>query len=217
MNASSSAETLIHFYSRHEERLNAISHGLGSLAALGGLVMLTITARSSGNTLRLGSVLIYGASLLAMYLASTFYHAARSDRWKLFFRKLDHCAIYLLIAGTYTPLMLLAVGGAKGWGVLIAVWTAAVLGIIVKCFTLRDYRGLSLYFYLLMGWLCVLCIHSLWLGMSGAGMACLIAGGVFYTAGVFFFISERPYFHAIWHVFVLAGTTSHFLTIWELV
>lgn len=216
MNAPNSAEALIHFYSRHEERLNAISHGLGGLAALGGIFILAISARSSG-AMMLGSVLIYGATLLTMYLASTFYHAARSDRWKIFFRKLDHCAIYLLIAGTYTPLMLLAVGGTKGWSVLIAVWTAAVLGIIVKCFTLKDYRGLSLYFYLLMGWLCVLCIHPLWLGMSAAGMACLIAGGVFYTAGVFFFISERPYFHAIWHLFVLAGTTSHFLSIWELV
>ena len=209
------AEGLIHFYSPGEELANAITHGFGALVVFGGVVSLSIAACASGP-LRLTSVLIYGVSLLAMYLASTLYHAARNDRVKLFFRRMDYCAIYLLIAGTYTPLMLLAVGGAWGWGILIAVWTLAGIGIAVKCFTMRECGGLSLYLYLVMGWLCMLCIRSLFVALPTMGLLCLIAGGVFYTAGVYFFRQERPFAHTIWHFFVLAGSTLHFCAVWEL-
>lgn len=215
MSETPAAETLINFYSPREELLNTISHGLGAVAVLTGIVILGMAAHASG-TLMLISVLIYSFSLLTMYVSSTIYHAAKDDRMKLFFRRLDYCSIYLLIAGTYTPLMLSAVGGAWGWGILIAVWALAGIGIVIKCFSMKEYGGLSLYLHLIMGWLCVLCIRSLFSGLTTAGLICLIAGGLFYMAGIVFFLDERPYRHAIWHLFVLAGTTSHFFTVWEL-
>lgn len=215
MSRTPSEETLINFYSPREELINTITHGLGTVVVLTGIVLLGMSAHASG-TLMLISVMIYGFSLLTMYVASTLYHAATNDRAKLFFRRLDYCSIYLLIAGTYTPLMLFAVGGAWGWGILIAVWTLAGIGIIIKCFTMKECGGLSLYLHLLMGWLCLLCIRSLFSGLTTLGLICMIAGGVFYMAGILFFLDERPYRHAIWHLFVLAGTSSHFITVWEL-
>ncbi len=215
MSGTPSEETLINFYSPREELVNTVTHGFGAVVVLTGIVLLGMSAHASG-TLMLISVMIYGFSLLSMYVASTLYHAATNDRAKLFFRRLDYCSIYLLIAGTYTPLMLLAVGGAWGWGILIAVWMLAGIGIAIKCFTMKECGGLSLYLHLLMGWLCLLCIRSLFSGLTTLGLVCMIAGGVFYMAGILFFLDERPYRHTIWHLFVLAGTSSHFITVWEL-
>jgi len=215
MRKPEAAEAVIHFYTPQEEFLNAVTHGFGSLAVIAGVIALIIFAGSAG-TPAISAVSIYGFTLLAMYLSSTLYHAVTNDRWKLFFRRLDYCSIYLLIAGTYTPLMLLAVGGAWGRGILIAVWSLAAIGITIKCFTMKECGGLSLYLYLIMGWLCLLCIRTLFCGMSTPAIALLITGGAFYTAGIFFFTSNRPYRHAVWHFFVLGGTISHFLMVWLL-
>ncbi len=215
MNSTELSDTQINFYSLREEFWNALTHGFGGLAVLIGMIFLGWSAYGSGLKIFI-PVLIYGCSLFALYMASTFYHAVSNARWKLFFRRMDYCAIYLLIAGTYTPLMLFAVGGPWGLGILIAVWCLAGIGITVKCLTMKECGGLSLYLYLIMGWLCVLCIRSLFLGLSTPGMSYLVAGGVFYSAGIFFFLSERPYFHSIWHLFVLLGTSCHFLMVGEL-
>ncbi len=215
MRKPAAAEAVIHFYTPQEEFLNAVTHGFGSLAVIAGVIALIIFASSAGAS-TISAVSIYGFTLLAMYLSSTLYHAATDDRWKLFFRRLDYCSIYLLIAGTYTPLMLLTVGGAWGWGILIAVWSLAAIGITVKCFTMKECGGLSLYLYLIMGWLCILCIRTLFSSMNTPAIIFLLAGGAFYTAGIFFFVKEKNYFHLIWHFFVLGGTISHFLMVWAL-
>ncbi len=215
MSQSSAVEAIGHFYSPREELVNAVTHGAGAVAVVAGMVLLGVSVSGSG-WLTLAAVAVYSVSLLAMYLASTLYHAVSDLEWKAFFRRMDHCAIYLLIAGTYTPLMLLAVGGAWGLGILIAVWALAGIGIAMKCLTMKKCGGLSLCLYLTMGWLCMLCVRPLFLGMSTPGLVFLIAGGVFYTAGVLFYVNKRPYFHAVWHFFVLTGSTLHFLTVWTL-
>lgn len=209
---SSADKQLIHFYTRREEVANAITHGVGILAALAAIPILCVSAREQG-ALSITSVLIYAATLLAMYLFSTVYHILRDDRWKLFFRRLDYCSIYLLIAGTYTPLLILTVGGKLGWGTLIALWCIALFGIAVKCFTMKECGGLSLYLYLTMGWGGIVCMKSLWTGMTPVGIFCMFSGGLAYTLGIIFFLNERQYSHTLWHLFVLAGTILHFLMV----
>lgn len=151
-----------------------------------------------------------------MYLASSLYHAAANERQKRLLRRADHCSIYLLIAGTYTPLMLLAVGGNWGRWMLIAVWLLALIGIAVKCFSVTKFKKISLVLYLIMGWLCLLCIRQIFAGLSTPAIVLLITGGVFYTVGILFYINHRPYAHAVWHLFVLGGTISHFFMVWLL-
>ncbi len=209
------AEVLLKHYSRGEERANALTHAVGALIAASGLVGLGILAGRTG-WLALTATTIYGGTLLAMYLSSTIYHAVRDERWKLFFRRLDHCAIYLLIAGTYTPLMLLAVGGWKGWTRLSITWALAVTGISVNCVSMKRFHGVSLALYLCMGWLCVLVIRTLIASMTTAGFAFLIAGGLFYTFGVIFYLIKRPYSHMVWHLFVMGGSIMHFLMVIQL-
>ncbi len=207
-----SAEPVINFYSRREEIANTITHGLGILIALAAIPILCVSACDSGVRSLL-TVLTYGITLLAMYLFSTIYHGVCNQRWKRFFRRLDYCAIYLLIAGTYTPLLLLTVGGKLGWGVLIGLWSLAAIGIALKCITMKNCGGLSLYLYLTMGWCGIFCMRSLWTGLSSTGVFCMFAGGLAYTVGIIFFLSNRPYSHTLWHLFVLAGTLFHFLMV----
>jgi len=199
-------------YSSSEEFLNIISHALGGVAVIAGIVPMMILAVNKG-ALASWAIGIYGITLLAMYLASSLYHAATDERWRLRLRRADHCSIYLLIAGTYTPLMLLAVGGNWGKWILIAVWSLALIGIAVKCFTVTKFKKLSIALYLLMGWLCLICIGRIFKSLSTPGLVLLITGGVLYTAGVLFYLNRRQYSHAVWHLFVLGGTISHFFMV----
>ncbi len=208
----SSKSSAARFYSPREEAVNTLIHGSGIAIALGGVLALLVIAPWS-SFLEVFALLVYGASLLLMYTASTIYHGTRHAGRKALFRKFDHCAIFLLIAGTYTPLMLLAVKTGLGYVVLGIIWFLAVGGIVMKCFTLRSFYGLSVILYGVMGWLCMCCIGSLYHGMTPPAFVFLIGGGVFYTLGIVFYLIERPYFHAVWHVFVIIGSSLHFLTI----
>ncbi|WP_217705015.1 hemolysin III family protein [Victivallis sp. Marseille-Q1083] len=205
-------EVISNFYSPNEEIANTITHAVGLFAGIGGLIALFVAALPA-KPLTMTVFLIYGLSLLSMYLASTAYHAVRNDRVKLCCRRLDHCSIYLLIAGTYTPLLMLAVGGGSGLALLIVMWSIAAVGIVVKCFTLENCYGLSVLLYLAMGWLSLIVIRSLIVGLSTTGLALLVAGGLVYTFGIIFFLSNRPYSHTVWHLFVLCGSSLHFLMI----
>lgn len=215
MLTNNGTEVLLNFYTRKEERANALTHAAGALATVAGLVVLAVLAGRAG-WLALTAAMIYGVTLLSMYLASTVYHAVRNDRVKMFCRRLDHCAIYLLIAGTYTPLMLLAVGGWKGWTMLSVTWGLAVAGIAVKCVSMKSFYGLSLMLYLCMGWMCVLVIRTLIAEMTMAGFAFLVAGGLLYSFGVIFYLINRPYSHTVWHLFVMGGSAMHYLMVTQL-
>ncbi|MDD3154390.1 MAG: hemolysin III family protein [Victivallaceae bacterium] len=205
-------ERVINFYSRREEVANAVTHGLGVCAALAAIPILCVSAHGLGARTVI-SVLIYAVTLLAMYSFSTAYHISCDNRWKLFLRRLDYCAIYLLIAGTYTPLLGLTVGGKLGWGILAGIWGIAAFGIVVKCFTMKEFGGLSLYLYIAMGWGGIACIKALWTGMTPAGISCMFAGGLAYMIGIIFFLKERQYSHTLWHLFVMLGTILHFIMV----
>ena len=197
-----------------EERANAVTHALGALASIaGGAVIVTFAARSS-DPWNLAGTLVYTITLVMLYSASALYHAARRERRKARLRVLDHCAIYLLIAGTYTPFMLGALRGGWGLTLLAAVWVMAVLGVVYKLFLLGRFPRLSTAMYLAMGWLAVLTLPGLLRELPLQTVLWLVAGGLAYTVGTIFFHSRRiPYAHAIWHGFVLLGSVCHFVAI----
>ena len=201
-------------YSRAEERANVLTHGLGAVAALAGGVVLVVLAAIHGDGWQLAGAITFGTSLLALYLASTLYHAAPSPAARARLKVLDHCAIYLLIAGTYTPFTLVGLRGPWGWGLFAAIWGLALAGVVFKLFFTGRFRVLSTSIYVGMGWLVLLAIKPLMGALSGWELGWLLAGGVFYTAGTVFY--HRPsmrYSHAVWHLFVLAGSVSHFLAV----
>jgi hemolysin III len=203
-------------YSRPEELAHALTAGLGIIACAIALPWLAYV--SFGDTARLIAALVFGGSALAMFVTSVIYHWESDPGRKLTFRKLDHAAIYLLIAGTYTPVALLAVRGVGGWLLFAGVWTMAVLGIVAKTTVGFRFPRLSTFLYLAMGWLAVLVIEPLAAGMSRAELTWLIAGGVVYTAGVPFYVwKTRRYTHALWHLFVLGGVACHFVAVLSLV
>ncbi|WP_236025216.1 PAQR family membrane homeostasis protein TrhA [Arenibaculum pallidiluteum] len=198
-----------------EELANAVTHGLGAALSIVGLVLLLAAASLQSSPGRVAALVVYGATLVLLYLASTLYHATRDDGRKRFFRLCDHAAIFLLIAGTYTPYALIALDDATGWALFAAVWTIAILGIAFKVVCLDRYEGLSLALYLGMGWLGILALSPLLDRLHQDGLVLLALGGVAYTGGVVFFLWERlPYGHAVWHLFVLAGSAFHFLSIY---
>lgn len=204
-------------YSRGEELFNSISHGIGAGLALIGLVSLVIWSASHGEAVDVFSFSIYGLSLVLLYLASTLYHSLRSPRWKLVLRKFDHAAIYVLIAGTYTPFLLASLRGAWAWSLLGLIWGLALLGVAFKTLFIQRFERLATLGYVLMGWLGVLFGKQVLAGLPQAGMIWLAAGGVIYTVGVIFYAVRRiPYNHAIWHLFVLGGSLCHFAAVWSL-
>lgn len=196
------------------ERFNSISHLVGAALALIGTAVLLSLAGTSGGAIRLVSFSVYGVSLFLLYLSSTLYHSLRG-RAKALFRVLDHHAIYLLIAGTYTPFSLVALGGATGWWLFGAVWGLALLGIFTD--TLRGRGGglLSVIIYLSMGWLVLLVLEPILAALPPGGFRLLLAGGLLYTIGVLFYALENAWrwAHGIWHLFVLAGSCSHYFAI----
>jgi hemolysin III len=203
-------------YSRPEELAHALTAGLGILACAIAIPWLAWV--SFDDPWRLGAALVFGASALAMFVTSVIYHWASRPELKVRLRKLDHAAIYLLIAGTYTPFTLIGMRGAWGWVLFGVAWTIAVLGIVAKTKVGFRYPRLSTLLYLGMGWMGMLAIKPLADGLSSAELGWLIAGGVFYTAGVPFYVwKSRRYTHAIWHLFVLGGVACHFAAVLSLV
>ena len=196
------------------ERFNGISHLVGaSLATLGAVLLVVIAARM-GDPWKIVSFSIYGAMLISLYVASTLYHSLRG-RAKAIWQKFDHCSIYLLIAGSYTPFALVSLRGAWGWTLLGAVWTLAVVGIVQEVVWARGARVSSLVIYLLMGWLALAVIAPLWVALTPSGFAWLAAGGLFYTVGIIFYLADQRirHGHGLWHLFVLGGSSCHFITV----
>jgi hemolysin III len=211
-----SALTTSQPYSRIEELAHALTAGLGIIACSIALPWLAWV--SFGDLARLVAGLVFGASALAMFVTSVIYHWERDPGRKVTFRKLDHAAIYLLIAGTYTPVALLALRGVSGWLLFAAVWTLAVLGIVAKTTLGFRFPRLSTLLYLAMGWICILVIRPLSTNLTPAELAWLIGGGLVYTAGVPFYVwKSRRFTHAIWHLFVLGGVACHFAAVISLV
>lgn len=198
-----------------EELANSISHGLGLLLAIAGLPLLVLDALRRGGGLPVLGAAVFGTSAILLYLASTLYHAIPHARAKALLRRLDHAAIYLLIAGTYTPIALGVLRGSGGWALLGVIWTLAVAGVIFKILAGARFRRLSTVLYVAMGWLALVAIGPLWRHMAPGGLAWLFAGGAAYTLGVVFYLLHEKlrYSHFTWHLFVLAGTGCHFLTV----
>jgi hemolysin III len=197
-----------------EERLNALTHGLGALLSWVGMYLLL--NKNSGKTpFATESIVIYSLSMILLFSASTAYHLLSHPGWKQRLRIADHISIYLLIAGTYTPVALITLVNGNGWLIFYTVWGIALAGTILKLFFTGKYEFLSLILYLLMGWLIVFDIQDLIRLTSTRGLALLAAGGAFYTLGIFFYAIRRiPYNHLIWHFFVLGGAISHWLYIY---
>ena len=197
-----------------EEIVNSVTHGLGLALSAGGLVVLVALAALRGTPRHVVSVSIYGATLVLLYAASTLYHAFRSPRVKRVFKVLDHSAIYLLIAGTYTPFTLVVLRGPWGWTLFGLVWGLAVAGIVFKTFFVDHFVIASTIVYVAMGWLVVIAIKPVMAMVPKGGLLWLLAGGLSYTIGVAFFAARRlPYGHAIWHLFVLGGSISHYFAV----
>jgi hemolysin III len=195
---------------RREELANAVTHGLGTVASVVGAAVLIVLAALSGDAWLIVGVSVFATSLIALYTASTLYHAARSPTLKARLKVLDHAAIYLLIAGTYTPFMLGALRGGWGWSMLGIVWGLAVAGIALKLVFTGRFKLLSTSAYVAMGWLVLVAIVPLARALDTATLVWLVAGGVAYTAGTPFYHSRRiPYAHSVWHLFVMAGSVCH--------
>ena len=196
------------------ERFNSISHLVGAALAVAGTAVLVVLAARLGDPWKIVSFSVYGAMLVVLYVFSTLYHSLRG-RAKDVLRKLDHCAIYLLIAGSYTPFALVSLRGAWGWSLLGAVWTLALLGIVQEIWLAKGARVLSLVIYCIMGWLALVAVSPLWSALEPAGFAWLVAGGALYTTGIVFYATDHKlrHGHGVWHLFVLGGSACHFFTV----
>ena len=211
MSASSASE-----YSDIEERANAITHGLGVVLGVVGLILLLIRAFDhQADTLTITSMAVYGSSIILMILASTLYHSITTEKTKRLLKTLDHCAIYLLIAGSYTPFLLVSLRTPLAMGLMAVIWGIALVGIIMKIAFVYRFKRLSLVTYLAMGWLSLIVVYQLAMNIDMGGLVLLALGGVIYSLGVIFYVAKRiPYNHAIWHLFVLAGCACHFFAIY---
>lgn len=197
-----------------EEFANALTHGLGAALSLVAGTVLIVLAAVYGGGLEALTASIFVAALLLLYLASTVYHAARDPLLRRRMKIVDHCAIFLLIAGTYTPFMLVGLGGGWGWSLFGVIWGMAVVGVVLKLFFTGRFRLLSTVTYIAMGWLALIAFVPLMQALSGVALVWLVVGGVAYTAGTAFYHNRRvPYAHAIWHLFVLGGSAAHFVAV----
>ncbi len=197
-----------------EEIANAITHGIGLILAVVGLVVLVARAAAVGDAVHIVSASVFGATLVTLYLSSTLYHSVQTPRVKRWLRVFDHTAIYLLIAGTYTPLTLLALRGSWGWSLFGVVWGLALVGILYKLLAFGRFEKLSLVLYLAMGWLSVIAIKPIIHAVPPEGLALLAAGGLAYTFGVIFYVLQRRrFFHTVWHLFVMGGSACHFAAV----
>ncbi|WP_298236738.1 hemolysin III family protein [uncultured Algibacter sp.] len=200
-----------------EEKLNAISHAIGVVFGIAALILL-ITCNTSKTDWSLFSVIVYGISIIILFSASTLYHAVKGEKRKHYFRIIDHISIYLLIAGTYTPVLLISLEQSLGWTLFYIVWGIAGFGVVLKLFFTGKFEIFSTVLYLIMGWLIVFDFSNLSESIDPNGVLLLFAGGLAYTLGIVFYVIERiPYNHVIWHLFVLAGAVFHFFMIFEYV
>lgn len=199
----------------HGEKFNSLTHLLGAALAISGLSILVTIAVLQGDPWKVVSFSIYGTTLVLLYGFSTIYHSIRNQRAKAILQKLDHNAIYLLIAGSYTPIALVTLHGPWGWTLFGLSWALAMVGIAQELTLGRRTRKLSMVLYLLMGWLVVVAIKPLIAAMPAAGLAWLVAGGLVYSVGIYFYVygERRKHFHGIWHLFVLGGSVAHFMCI----
>ena len=197
-----------------EEIANSVSHGAGLLAAVGATPLMLGEVAARGTMADVVGAVVFAVTVMLTYLSSTIYHAVPHGAVKTVLRAVDHSAIFLLIAGTYTPFTLGVLRGGWGWSLFGTIWTLALAGILLKAAGGVRFRRLSLVLYLAMGWLIVVAIKPLWETMPAEGLAWLLAGGLAYTGGVVFYALDRfPYCHFVWHLFVLAGTTCHFMAV----
>jgi len=197
-----------------EEIANAVTHGLGLALSVAGFAVLLIIALLRGDKWQIAGCAIYGITLVFLYLASTLYHSVKSPRAKQLLKLLDHCAIYFMIAGTYTPFTLVNLRGVWGWTLLSLIWSLCVGGVIFKFWSVNKLQPISTVLYIVMGWLCLIAIKPLIQFIPAGGLAWLLAGGFLYSGGVVFFGWHRVrYNHAIWHLFVLAGSICHYFAV----
>ena len=199
-------------YTPKEEFLNAFSHSIGALFSIYAIVMLAVSSKTPTEA---SSTAIFGATLFILFQSSALYHAMVNETAKRVFRKIDHSAIFLLIAGTYTPILLLVVKFPLSVALLSMTWYLAVTGIIYSCLTLK-FKYLSTGLYLVMGWLSLFLFFAIWNNASHLAVWYLLAGGILYSAGCIFYLSKREYMHCIWHLFVILGAVMHYLCIMEI-
>lgn len=201
-------------YSRREEVANAITHGIGTVLSVAALVLLVVFASLKGTAWHVVSFSIYGTTMLLLYLNSTLVHSLREGKAKDLFEFFDHSSIYLFIAGTYTPFLLVAIRGTLGWSLFGIVWGVALFGVLFKAFFVKKFLFLSTIFYIAMGWLIVIAWNPLSASVASGGMTLLMAGGILYTLGTVFYVWRGfPFHHAVWHIFVLAGSVTHFFAV----
>jgi len=201
-------------FTKKEEIAHSITHGIGAILSIAGLVLLIVFASLNGNPWKIISVTIFGLTMLLMYLSSTIVHSLPVGKWKDIFQIFDHSSIYLFIAGTYTPFLLVHLRSSVGCTLFGIVWGIAIIGIIFKVFFVKRFLVLSTIFYIIMGWLIVLVWEPLNQAVHYNGIMLLVIGGILYTIGTIFFIWRKiPYHHVIWHLFVLAGSICHFFAI----
>lgn len=203
-----------HTYPRREEIANAITHGIGAALSVAALVLLVVFSSLKGNVWHVVSFTIYGTSMVLLYLNSTLVHSFKEGKAKDVFEFLDHSSIYLFIAGTYTPFLLVAIRGTLGWSLFGIIWGIALFGCIFKAFFVKKFLFMSTVFYIAMGWLIVIAWAPLNAVVAPAGMNLLVGGGLLYTIGTVFYVWRAfPYHHAIWHLFVLGGSVLHFFAV----
>ena len=205
----------LNIYSLNEEKINIISHGIGMLLSIAALFFLVIRAVQFGETIHIVSVVIYGVSLITLYTASTLYHKSTRDKLRKRLNVFDHASIFVLIAGSYTPFLLISLNGTLGWRFFAFIWIAAITGVVLKLFYFGKYSILSTIMYIAMGWVIIFVIKPLTNNVSSNGIFWLYTGGISYTLGaVFYSINKLKMNHAIFHIFVLMGSIAHFISIY---
>lgn len=198
-------------YTLGEEIFNSTTHGVGILLSLSALILMLFF---SSSILEVVSSIIFGSTLILLYTSSTLYHAITNEKAKKIFQILDHCTIYLLIAGSYTPYALLTIGGASGWLIFVIIWISALIGILLNAINLSKFRILSIILYIAMGWAIAFYLPQLLDKLELGGLVLLIAGGLAYTIGIVFYVIKKiKYFHSIWHLFVLGASICHILSV----
>ena len=206
------------FYTKGEEISNAVTHGIGTLASIAALVLLIVNSCKYGSVWHIVSYTIFGASLIILYLGSTLYHSITNKTAKKVFRRIDHSSIYILIAGTYTPFTLTVLRGALGWTIFGIIWGMTIAGIVIKCLWVGKFDKLSTLLYVVMGWMIIISINKLWHLLPLSSFIFLVAGGIVYTVGAIFYSFDKlPYNHPIWHLFVIGGSTLHFLSVMNMI
>lgn len=202
-------------YSLGEEIFNAITHGVGAVFSIVALVLMIVVAVMFGNSVGLIASIIYGVSLIVLYLMSTLYHAITHEKAKQVFRVFDHCSIFLLIAGTYTPITLVTLAGVTGYTIFGIIWACAIVGIVLNSISIERFKKISMALYFIMGWFAIFAMGSILGKFNAVAISLLVAGGLAYTLGIIFYALQRrcKFMHSIWHLFVLAGSVLHFLLI----